>query len=277
MDTARRRPIELIAIDMDGTLLDPGHKITPRVKDAIHTAIARGVRVVLASGRPVAGLLPYLAELGIAGNDEYCIAFNGAVVQNIGTGERVVEFTLGIEEYRYCAAIASELGVHFQGLDGERMYTPDLDISPYTVADSFLTHTPLSYRAVADMPEGMRFPKMMMIDQPAILDAAIARLPTGFAERFTSLKSSASFLDIFDGRAGKGPSLKRLADRLGIDRESIMALGDHENDIAMLEFAGTSVAMGNAIPAVKQAARYETATNAEDGVARAIEMFVLQS
>jgi Cof subfamily protein (haloacid dehalogenase superfamily) len=127
------------------------------------------------------------------------------------------------------------------------------------------------------MPEGMRFPKMMMIDQPAILDAAIARLPTGFAERFTSLKSSASFLDIFDGRAGKGPSLKRLADRLGIDRESIMALGDHENDIAMLEFAGTSVAMGNAIPAVKQAARYETATNAEDGVARAIEMFVLQS
>lgn len=275
MDIARRCPVELLAIDMDGTLLDPTHKISPRVREAVTAARARGVRLVLASGRPVAGLLPYLAELGIEGDDEYCIAFNGAVVQNIGTGERVVEFTLGVEAYRYAARIARELGIHFQGLDGERMYTPDRDISPYSVADSYLTHTPLSYRAVEEMPESMRFAKMMMIDYPDVLDAAIRRLPSDFGEHFAFLKSSASFLDIFDKRAGKGPSLQRLAERLGIDRANVMALGDHENDIAMLEYAGTSVAMGNAIPAVKQAARYETTTNADDGVARAIETFIL--
>jgi Cof subfamily protein (haloacid dehalogenase superfamily) len=275
MDIERRRPIELIAIDMDGTLLSPNHTISPRVKAAIGAAMARGVKLVLASGRPVAGLVPYLNELGLHGNDDYCIAFNGAVVQNIGTGERVVEFTLTLEDYLYCADVARELGVHFQGLDGERMYTPDRDISVYTVADSHLTHTPLSYRPVTDMPAGLRFPKLMMIDQADVLDAAIARLPNEMSARFATLKSSATFLDIFDKRAGKGPSLKTLADQLGIHRDAVMALGDHENDIAMLEFAGTSVAMGNAIPAVKQAARYETATNAEDGVARAIEMLVL--
>jgi len=276
MDTARRRPIELIAIDMDGTLLRPNHTISPRVKEAISRARDRGVRVVLASGRPVSGLVPYLTELGIHGNDDYCIAFNGAVVQNIGTGERVVEFTLDLDDYLFCADVARELGVHFQGLDGERMYTPDRDISVYTVADSHLTHTPLSYRPVREMPQGLRFPKLMMIDQADVLDAAIARLHTEMTARFATLKSSATFLDIFDKRAGKGPSLQKLANQLGIHRDSVMALGDHENDIAMLEFAGTSVAMGNAIPAVKATARYETATNAEDGVARAIEMFVLQ-
>ena len=67
MDTARRRPIELIAIDMDGTLLSPNHTISPRVKEAISRALDRGVRVVLASGRPVSGLVPYLTELGIHG------------------------------------------------------------------------------------------------------------------------------------------------------------------------------------------------------------------
>ncbi|MGA7439092.1 MAG: sugar-phosphatase [Luteibacter sp.] len=276
METAPRRPIELIAIDMDGTLLSPNHLISSRVRDAIGMARARGVRVVLASGRPVSGLLHYLAELGIQGSNDYCIAFNGAVVQNIGTGERVVEFTLDLDDYLYCAEVARELGVHFQGLDGERMYTPDRDLSVYTVADSHLTHTPLSYRPVSDMPQGLRFPKLMMIDQAEILDAAIARLPADMSTRFATLKSSATFLDIFDQRAGKGPSLKTLADRLGVHRDSVMALGDHENDIAMLEFAGTSVAMGNAIPAAKRAARYETATNAEDGVALAIEKFVLQ-
>jgi Cof subfamily protein (haloacid dehalogenase superfamily) len=275
MDMARHTTVELLAIDMDGTLLDPGHKITPRVKDAVHAAMARGVKLVLASGRPITGLLPYLEELGIHGEDDYCIAYNGAIVQNVGTGENVVEFTLDVADYRYCAAVARELGVHFHGLGNNRMYTPDRDISPFSVADSHITRAPLSYRTVDEMDEGIRFPKLMMIDEQPALDAAIKRLPPGIFERFTVLKSSPTFLDIFDKRAGKGPSLATLASRLGIARENVMALGDHENDIAMLEFAGIGVAMGNAIPEVKAAARFETTTNAEGGVADAIKRFIL--
>ncbi|KAF1015201.1 MAG: Sugar phosphatase YidA [Stenotrophomonas maltophilia] len=277
MDTQRTSSsVKLVAIDMDGTLLDPAHRITPRVKQAITRARQQGVQVVLASGRPVSGLAPFLRELDIRGDDDYCIACNGGIVQRVGNGEVVAEFPLTFDDFLYCERIARELGVHFQALDGARMYTPNQDISIYTVADAHLSHVPLSYRAVADMAPGMTFVKLMMIDVPEILDAAIARLPTEMTDRFAVLKSAPFFLEVFDHRAGKGPSLQKLAEHLGIDRAEVMAIGDQENDLTMLQFAGTSVAMGNAIDAAKQVARFTTGSNAEDGVALAIERFVLR-
>ncbi|PTT64941.1 HAD-IIB family hydrolase, partial [Stenotrophomonas sp. HMWF003] len=151
----RPSPVHLIAIDMDGTLLNPAHKLTPRVKQAIAAARAQGVRVVLASGRPVSGLAPFLTELGIEGDAEFCIACNGAVVENLGSGQRVVEYPLSFEDFLFCERIARDLGIHFQALDGRRMYTPNQDISIYTVADSHLSHVPLSYRRVEDMDPAM--------------------------------------------------------------------------------------------------------------------------
>lgn len=276
MDMGRRQStIELVAIDMDGTLLDPAHNLTPRVKQAIAEARALGVHIVLTSGRPVPGLAPFLQELGIEGDDDYCIACNGGLVQRIGPRETVVEYPLSFDDFVYCEQVAREIGVHFQALDAQRMYTPNRDISIYTVADSHLSRMPLSYRRVADMDPGMSFIKLMMIDEPEVLDAAIARLPAALTERFAVLKSAPFFLEVFDRRAGKGPSLQKLAEHLGIDRANVMAIGDQENDLTMLQYAGTSVAMGNAIDAVKATARFETATNADEGVAKAIERHVL--
>lgn len=277
MDMGRRQStIALVAIDMDGTLLDPAHKLTERAKAAIAHARALGVHIVLTSGRPVSGLAPFLHELGIDGDDDYCIACNGGLVRRLGTGENVAEFPLSFEDFRYCEQVARDIGVHFQALDGQRLYTPNQDISRYTVIDSHLSHVPLSYRRVEDMDPLMSFIKLMMIDEPEVLDAAIARLPAELTERFAVLKSAPFFLEVFDHRAGKGPSLQKLAEHLGIDRANVMAIGDQENDLTMLQFAGTSVAMGNAIDAVKAVARFETSANSEDGVAKAIERFVLQ-
>ncbi|WP_313345623.1 sugar-phosphatase [Stenotrophomonas sp.] len=277
MDMGRHPPaIELVAIDMDGTLLDPAHRLTPRVKQAIAHAREQGVRVVLTSGRPVSGLAPFLDELGINGSEDYCIACNGGLVTRVATGEVVVEYPLSFDDFLFCERVSRDLGVHFQALHNERLYTPNQDISLYTVADSHLSRVPLSYRRVEDMDPEMTFTKLMMVDEPAVLDAAILRLPAALIERFAVLKSAAFFLEVFDHRAGKGPSLQKLAEHLGIDRSRVMAIGDQENDLSMLQYAGTSVAMGNAIDAVKTTALHETATNSEDGVALAIERFVLQ-
>jgi len=195
MDMGRRQStIELVAIDMDGTLLDPAHKLTARVKQAIAQARALGVHIVLTSGRPVPGLAPFLHELGIDGDDDYCIACNGGLVQRIGPRETVVEYPLSFDDFVYCEQVAREIGVHFQALDAQRMYTPNQDISIYTVADSHLSRMPLSYRRVADMDPGMSFIKLMMIDEPDVLDAAIARLPAALTERFAVLKSAPFFL-----------------------------------------------------------------------------------
>ena len=277
MDPGRRQStIELVAIDMDGTLLDPAHTLSVGAKQAIAAARALGVRIVLTSGRPVSGLAPFLQELAIDGDDDYCIACNGGLVQRIGSGEKVVEFPLGFDDFLYCEQVARELGVHFQALDGTRMYTPNQDISHYTVADAHLSRVPLSYRRVADMDPSMTFIKLMMIDEPDVLDAAIQRLPDALTARFAVLKSAPFFLEVFDRRAGKGASLQKLAEHLGIERSRVMAIGDQENDLSMLQYAGTSVAMGNAVAAVKAVARFQTHSNAEDGVARALEAHVLR-
>ncbi|MFT4246698.1 MAG: sugar-phosphatase [Pseudomonas sp.] len=268
--------IDLIAIDLDGTLLDAGHAISPRVRNAIAAARAQGVRVVLATGRPFSGAWRYLQELDLTGDTDYCICFNGTVVQAVGSGECIAEFALGFDDYLYCEQLARELGVHFQALDGSGIFTANADISPYTVLDAHLSNAPLRYRAVAEMDPALRFRKLMMVDTPQVLDAAIPRLPARLKQRYAVLKSAPYFLEIFDARAGKGPALEQLTRRLGIAREQVMAIGDHENDLSMLAFAGVSVAMGNAIPAVKAAALHQTAANTEDGVALAIERLVLR-
>lgn len=261
---------------MDGTLLNAAHEISPRVRNALAAARAQGVQVVLATGRPFSGARRYLQELGITGDDDYCICFNGTVVQSVGTGECIAEFSLGFDDYLYCERLARELGVHFQAVDGDGIFTANADISPYTVLDSYLSNAPLRYRTVAAMDPSLRFRKLMMIETPELLDAVIPRLPARLTERYGVLKSASYYLEIFDTRAGKGPMLETLAHRLGIPRERVMAIGDHENDLSMLAFAGLSVAMGNAIPAVKAAAMHTTAGNDADGVALAIERFVLR-
>ena len=153
---------------------------SPRARKAIAQARALGVHIVLTSGRPVPGLAPYLHELGITGNDDYCIACNGGLVQRIGTRETVV----GIRSASTTSCSASRspaTWAYFQALDSQRMYA-NQDISYYTVADSHLSRMPLSYRRVEDMDPSMSFIKLMMIDEPEVLDAAIARLPGALTE-----------------------------------------------------------------------------------------------
>lgn len=267
--------IKLIAIDMDGTLLNPQHEITPRVKQALQAARDKGVAIVLATGRPFVGVERYLMELDLQQPGQYCITNNGALVQQAENGECVAEVALGFDDYLYVERLARELGVHFQALTRTELFTPNKDISPYTVHEASMTGIPLRYRAVDEMDSSLTFPKVMMIDPPELLDAAIARLPQEAHDRYTIMKSSPYYLEILDKRVNKGAGVRALAERLGLTRDEVMAIGDQENDLAMLEYAGTGVAMGNGIDKVLSIAQFVTKTNAEDGVAHAVEKFVL--
>lgn len=267
--------IKLIAIDMDGTLLNPQHEITPAVKEAIKAARDKGVAIVLATGRPFIGVLRYLVELDLQQKGQYCITNNGALVQQAASGDCVAEVTLNYNDYRYFEQLSRELGVHFQALTKSLLFTANKDISEFTVHESFLTGIPLRYRTVEEMDKTATFPKVMMIDPPEILDDAIRRIPQDVLERYTIMKSSPYYLEILNKKVNKGAGVKILSERLGLAREEIMAIGDQENDLAMLDFAGTGVAMGNGIDSVKSVAQFITKTNREDGVAYAIEKFVL--
>ena len=267
--------IRLRALDMDGTLLTPEHQISPAVKQAIHDARAQGIVVVLASGRPYIGMKKYVAELGLDIPGQFCISYNGGLVQRAEDGSCVAEVTLDHNDYLKFEQLARQLGVHFQALDKTHLYTPNQDISHYTVHEVSLTGIPLRYRAVEQMDPTLRFPKLMMVDEPARLDDAIAQMPAEITENYTLLKSAPYYLEILNKQVNKGQAVRILAEQLGFTADEVMAVGDQENDLAMLSYAGYGVAMGNAIDSVKQQARYQTATNAEDGVAQAIQRWAL--
>lgn len=267
--------IKLVAIDMDGTLLNLQHEITPAVKSAIERAHKKGVMVVLTTGRPFVGIQRYLMELNLVDEGQYCISYNGALVHRANDGECVAEITLGFDDYLYIEQLARDLGVHFQAFDKSFLYTPNKDISEFTIHEASLTGIPVRYRAVEEMDRATRFPKLMMIDKPDLLDSAIQRLPQQARDNYTILKSAPYYLEILDSRVNKGQGVKMLAEKLGLAREEVMAIGDQENDLAMIEYAGTGVAMGNAIDSVKKIAQFITKTNMEDGVAHAIEELVL--
>ncbi|VFP83973.1 Sugar phosphatase YidA [Candidatus Erwinia haradaeae] len=269
--------IKLIAIDMDGTLLNPQNEITPRVQAAIQKVSNIGVVVILATGRPFVGVQRYLKELGLQKDSQYCITHNGALIQKATDGECVSELLLNFNDYLYFEKLSRVLGVHFQALTKTEMFTSNQDISEYTVHEAWMTGIPLRYRRVSDMDCNLYFPKVMMLDPPELLDYAISRIPDSVLQKYSIMKSSPYYLEILDKRANKGTRIKLIAEQLGLTRHEVMAIGDQENDLAMLEYAGISIAMGNSISSVRKIAQFITNTNAEDGVALAIENFVLRS
>lgn len=263
--------IKLIAIDIDGTLLNEHHQLADEVKLALQKKAKEGVKIVLCTGRPILGVQNYLDELGFTGEDDYVITFNGALAQKVKSKEILAHHTLTIADYYKMERLALELGVHMHTETTEAMYTANKDISKYTVLESGMTNMPLHYCTAEEMDRDMIISKMMFIDDPAILDAAIPNIPEKYLEEYEFVKSMDFFLEILNKKATKGNALKDLAEQLGIQREEVMAIGDNMNDMTMIEYAGVGVAMGNAVPELKAIADQVTKTNAEHGVAYAVE------
>ena len=267
--------IKLIAIDIDGTLLNNDRKITPGVYQALKAAEAQGVRIVLCTGRPLTGVQDLLSELDLFSETDYVITYNGSLVQKTKTKEIVSEFGLTHEEYLEVEMTARKLGVHLHVETQDTMYTANRDISPYTVYEAFLVNMPLKYRTPEEMTADLNIIKMMMIDEPELIDAIIPQLPTSLTESFNIVKSAPFFLEVLNKKAHKGAAVQKLAEELGISQAEVMAIGDNENDLTMVEYAGLGVAMANATENVKQAADVITASNEEDGVAKVINDYVL--
>ncbi|MDT2758258.1 sugar-phosphatase [Enterococcus xiangfangensis] len=267
--------IKLVAIDLDGTLLNDHHEINAPVVECIKAARKAGVYVVLSTGRPLSGTKAQLEVLGLTEADDYIITYNGALVLNTKTWDIVAEHSLTRDNYLEIDHLARLLGVHLHVTDKKAMYTANRDISPYTVVESYLVNMPLHYRTPEEIAKNVTAVKMMMIDDPAILSEAFKQIPAEYFEKYTLVRSSPYFLEVLNSDASKGLALKELSEHLGIQQAEVMAIGDAENDLSMIEFAGTGIAMGNASEMIKAAADYTVATNLEDGVKEAFDRWVL--
>ena len=268
--------IKLVTIDIDGTLLNSNKELTSEVKTAIKKATVQGVNIVLATGRPTIGVLDLVKELELDNEHGFMITYNGAMIQNAGTEEVLIEHPLSHDDFLDIELLARKLGVHFHAQDYSRMYTPNRDLSEYTIHEATLTGIPVSYRTISEMTPDMKIIKSMMIDKEEILDEAISKIPTDFSDRFAIVKSAPFYLEVLNKQATKGEAVKELAAKLNITLDEVMAIGDNENDLSMIETAGIGVAMGNAVPSVKEAANQITTSNDEHGVAHALTQWVLK-
>ncbi|MDQ0208506.1 sugar-phosphatase [Alkalicoccobacillus murimartini] len=266
---------KLVAIDIDGTLLNDKHEVTNEVKSALHAAKKMGVKIVLCTGRPIGGVQQYLEELNLTEDGDFVIAYNGALVQNAHTKEVVSELTLEHQDLMSVFEISKELDCPMHYFDSSNLYSPNRQISEYTVLESYLTTVPLSYMPVEEAPKDIVIPKMMFIHQPEKLDQVIANIPEKMKEEYMLVKSAPFFLEILNPNVSKGNAVKLLAETLNIKQEEIIAIGDNGNDVTMVTYAGCGIAMENAIPELKEVANHITTSNNEHGVAEAINRFIL--
>jgi len=264
-------PIRLVAIDIDGTLLDRSKRITPRTADAIAGCRRRGVRVVLASARPPRSVVDIYRRLDL----ETCtINYNGALVFDPHTREvlehRPIDRDLADELIRFGRAFDREVLVSVERLD--RWFTDRVD-------DRYQTETARHFHPdrLGPIDEWLTEPitKLMFLGEPAMVTALSGRLGAVFARRIAMVQTDTFMVQLMHPRASKAVSLRRVCTRYGIDPSEVMAIGDAANDVGMIQWARVGVAMGHAPDLVIRAADYVAAGNDHDGAAEAIERYVL--
>jgi hypothetical protein len=273
------KKIRLIALDMDGTLLNSKKECSKRTKEVLKKAIAQGIYIVPATGRAINGLPACLAELDI----HYGIFCNGASCYDLYTKELVAKTHFTLEEALTLLAVAEQYpnashDVYAGGygycegryLDHFEEYTPDEHIealirSTRKRLDGSLQDFLVKHQMTVEKVN-MFFKDVNERDQ-----AKEALEATGLTHPVSALYNN---LEMGKVGVSKGDALLKLGAFLGIESDEIMACGDAGNDLTMIVEAGIGVAMGNASEEIKKAADYITATNDEDGVAKAIEHFI---
>lgn len=266
---------QMLVLDIDGTLTTSEKIISPATLEALLRLQTRGVYVVLASGRPTAGILPFARQLQMEAFGNYVLSFNGARILNLKTNEVIYDKTLppGVIPQLYEEALASHTGlVSYEG-DGAIAATP---IDSYMEYEARINRIPI--RQVPDFPSYITFPvnKCLMTGEPEHLVAVEKRLKNRFHGLLNIYRSEPYFLEIMPQNIDKAASLQRLLNALGLTQEQMVCCGDGFNDISMIEYAGLGVAMANAQEPVRQSADFITGSNNEDGIVAVIEQFFMK-
>lgn len=269
--------IKLIALDMDGTLLTEDKKIPQAHIDAIHQAIQAGVKLVLCTGRPLVGVKPYFQELGLENENEYVIVDNGCAIHQTSDWQIIDWQELKPDDIRYLYSLAEQSHVQLTLFDEEHYFVVGEKASKIVTDDAALVFTTPTEISLEEACSGQhRMFQAMFLGNPEQVDDFDTKFSQELCQRFSGVRSQPVIYEAMPKGVTKAFALERLAQRLEINPEEIMALGDANNDIEMLQFAGLGVAMGNSSQHVKDLADYVTDSNEENGVATAIAKFILE-
>jgi Cof subfamily protein (haloacid dehalogenase superfamily) len=272
----------LVALDIDGTLLDPYGELTDAVCEAVGSLQRAGMRVVLCTGRRYRTSLPVAQRLGLAGA---IVCNNGVLVKDLASGKTLQHAFLPREVYQEVLLLMREIGpplVYVDGYhEGTDMLTESMDAA-HAFQQEYLADNTEFTRFVEDLAAA-RPEEIIMMSAMAdaetlgtLRERALAAL--GDRVRTHSLINKnyrGNILEFLSPASGKWTALARIAAGAGIAPEEIAAVGGDTNDAEMIRHAGLGIAMGNAVEAAREHADAVVRSNAEGGVLEAIERVLL--
>lgn len=272
MEKAKQIPYRAIALDLDGTLTNHEKVVTPKTREALLQASAKGAVIILASGRPTYGIEPVAECLELNKQGGYILSYNGGNIVNAKTGEKLFSQFLPDEVIPELYAYAEENGHALLGYAGNEIIT-EMPDDQYVKEESRINK--MNIRKVDNLFESLEpHPtKLLMTGDPTLMLKAEEELVEKLGDRMDIFRSAPFFLELVPKSIDKAKSLTRLLTKINLTPADLIAFGDGYNDLSMLKLAGMGVAMENAAPEVRAEADYVTLSNEEDGVAAALTHF----
>ncbi|WP_027824701.1 Cof-type HAD-IIB family hydrolase [Lactobacillus psittaci] len=267
--------IKMLAVDLDGTLLTSTNTIASETKRMLTIARKSGIKIVLASGRPLSGILQYADELGLEGDDQFATVFNGGVAQSY-SGHVLFSHEQNYHDFETMIRLQrlADINLHFETT--EAFYTLDRDINVQMGINASTTNNRILVRDKKEIPKDFTYIKCEYTGSTEEVSRFWNRIPDWVEKQYNVVRSAENIVEFNNPSASKGLALAELADRLGFEENEVMLFGDQGNDISMFSNPNFfKVAMGNAIDEIKERADYVTDDNNHNGIAKALKKFVL--
>ena len=261
---------KLMAVDMDGTLLNDSKEISPRTAQAIKKAVAQGFLFTLCTGRPIQGVERYSQFLGLQAP---LITYNGAMIIRSDTKEILYKQELLPEDIHKILKFGRDYDTTMCIWSGNRLYGNVLNDRIHAYKKNAGLEPVLMEDEELLIRQGVT--KILWIDTEEKIQQIQEEIPDDAFSQVTFCTSQTTYLEFFNSQVSKAKAMERLGQLFNIRQEEMIAVGDGLNDLPMIEYAGLGVAMANACPEVLEVADYITSSCDEEGVARAIEQFVL--
>lgn len=266
--------IELLALDVDGTLIDQAMTISEPVRRAVSQAQARGLTVTLATGRTFEATLPFAMDLDI---EAPLICYQGGLIQGPDADSPLYRATMDARLVRDALAwrdVGSRRDWHMVLYADDALFISERRYSESTYRDLLGKNLQVveELAAVLDQHDPVKFLFMAEPDEADEIEALMRRR---FEGKMEVVRSHANCVEGNPPGVSKGDALRRLADHLGVPQRRVMAVGDQGNDVPMIQWAGVGVAMGSGSPAAKAAADWIAPPFSQHGAAAAIERFIL--